>query len=301
MFFRKIGLLLLILIAVIFTVCEGFYVLPEAKLVPMSNKPIVSKSIGMYIINMNTSKERHKNVQKYTSKLPYPAIRIDAIDGNLITNEQLMQYVDLDTYYAFMSGYPKSGTVGCFLSHAKAWREFLSSSNDIALILEDDIVFNHEEVIKAVTMLQDNSSLWDIASLEISHKGSPLSVYQSKEHNQKIVAYLTHITHMGAYLVSRSAAVKLLAKSSPIKMPVDHYFTRSWELGTRFVGVDPVPVFQPKSTSEIESSKNFENLPDKIWLINQTRRGVYVAKTHIANFAYNFRTAMKFISKRYMS
>ena len=44
-------------------------------------------------------------------------------------------------------------------------------------------------------------------------------------------------------------------------MPVDHYFSRSWELGDlNFVGIEPKSVFQIAKDSDIEKTQSINQV-----------------------------------------
>jgi GR25 family glycosyltransferase involved in LPS biosynthesis len=96
--------------------------------------------------------------------------------------------------------------------------------------------------------------MWDIVSFEMLHNGMPFTVAELNE-NHDLSFYLFRVAHTGAYLINREAAKKYLSKSYPIKMPIDHFFTRSWEFDIKFRGIEPRIIFQRGEDSVIESSK----------------------------------------------
>ena len=95
------------------------------------------------------------------------------------------------------------------------------------------------EPYKVKMILEDlakNTELWDIVTLEISHTVFPLTIKHLPPH--RLAVYLTAVTYTGAYLINRKAPKKLLQKALPIKMPVDHYFTRQWAFGIQLTGIE---------------------------------------------------------------
>jgi hypothetical protein len=65
-------------------------------------------------------------------------------------------------------------------------------------------------------------------------------------------------------MINRKGAKNLLEKALPIKMPVDHYFTRDWELGIKFTGVEnPNLVHQTFGDSDIERTTKVQSEKNK--------------------------------------
>jgi GR25 family glycosyltransferase involved in LPS biosynthesis len=175
--------------------------------------------------------------------------------------------------------FPEPGTVGCSLSHKIAWELFLESADEFAVIFEDDIKFDPQELSETIAAVMEKKHLWDIVGFELNHRGFPLTT-AVLSNNKKLVVHLTNVKHAGAYIINRRAARLLLQKFYPIKMPVDHYYTRAWEFGIRFCGVEPRPVMQEFGDSQIK--------------IKQTRERVETLQVMFANFFYNIHTSLMF-------
>lgn len=57
-----------------------------------------------------------------------------------------------------------SGEIGCYMSHIGVWRSFLDSQYEIALVLEDDVVF-HKDFLVALHEAVKSSTKWDMLKL----------------------------------------------------------------------------------------------------------------------------------------
>lgn len=279
------------LLAIVFMIvmnCEDSCDLFEKRLdfdFPFSEND--SEQVTAYIINMDSAKERLKYVQDQVKKLKIPHKRIAAVDGNKIKNME--EIVDIESYKAFFKMLPEPGTIGCFLSHEKAWRSFLESGDEFALVFEDDVSFNPEELQEMIGRLIKHKHLWDIVGLELLHDGNPLKLI-TLSIRSSLCIYLTQVTHAGAYLINRKAALALLEKMYPIKMPVDHYITLSWEFGTKFCGIEPRFVHQKFGDSQIKVGE-----PQKLSFGDML--GEDLLLTH---FVYHFYTsAMKTLYNMY--
>lgn len=228
--------------------------------------------IGGYLINLDRATERLHEVMKKLHELEFPIHRVVAIDGSTLSNDYISSITDEVTYLKFFRMLPENGTIGCSLSHLKAWKEFLKSDNEFALICEDDITFNPQELTDIIKQLVKQKDTWDIVNFETLHNGYPQEIIKLSK-NRSLVVYLTNITHAGCYLINRQTAYRLIEKFYPIKVPVDHYFTASWEFGVTLLGIEPRVVKQTGEKSQIKT--------DKVKKINTKRLRIQNAKLNI--------------------
>jgi glycosyl transferase family 25 len=177
---------------------------------------------------------------------------------------------------------PERGTIGCSLSHEEAWKRFLASDNEFAIVFEDDVKFDSQQLSEIVSSLINEKQLWDIVGLELNHHGRPIKL-KSLPYGKHLVIYLTNVKHTGAYMLNRKAAYRLLQKMYMIKMPIDHYFTRSWEFNLKFCGVEPRIVQQAFGDSQIKS----EHLERKNSMNIFIRNISYKICTAMMNTIYN--------------
>ena len=251
-----------------------------------SSPKSIEYSVGAYVINLDRSIGRYEYVKNTIYKLGLPLERISAVDGATLSPEQIKQVADLQSYNIFLGHAPERGTIGCSLSHIKAWQKFLDSNLDFAVIFEDDISFEPEKLRSTIDNLIENQTMWDVVSFEIHHRGMPLTI-KSLSNRQNLVIYLTNVSHAGAYMLNRSAAEKLLAKALPIKMPIDHYFTRGWELDIKFTGIEPRLVHQTFGQSDIAQTKTFNH--DQKISLGYIRRALYTIQSSLIRFIYNLK------------
>lgn len=247
-----------------------------------SDKTVITDSIGTYLINLDKAKERFNFVKDNIEKVGFPFYRISAVDGNLLSNEEIQVISDVNRYKSYFKMFPEKGTIGCSLSHKKAWEEFLKSDYEFALIFEDDVIFNPNELRSSVDAAIKNKRLWDILSFEILHNGFPLKVANLYE-NKFLSVYLTNITHSGCYILNRKAAKQYLQKLFPIFMGLDHYITASWEFDIKFLGVEPRIVRQNFGNSQIKTSESrkFNDIKTKL------SNALYSIERAIVHFIYN--------------
>lgn len=293
---RLIGIFI-ILLAILLLYPTGYFVLDNHEVIHYEASSKDLSGIGAYVINLDRSKERYEYVKHNINGLGIPVERISGIDGKTLSQEEINTKVDFHKYQQFLGHLPKLGMIGCTLSHIKAWQTFLESDFEYAIIFEDDISFEPIKVRAVIDRLIEQHKYWDMSNLEISHKGTPLTIKVLSD-NQKLVVYLTEVTHAGAYIINKKAATKLLEKALPIKLPIDHYFTRSWEFGLKFTGVEPRLVYQTFGDSDLNATKRLtvtessdkqkvEN--DPMQLTALIHRGAFKLQSYVIRFLYNLK------------
>lgn len=292
---RSFFTIFLLFFALSFGYPVGYFVLggkdSVSKTKVIDNSKIVNANTGngtgVYVINLDRSKERYDYIKNSIVDLGLVFTRISAVDGSTINETQIAEKVDIESYRSFFGFAPNRGTIGCYMSHTKVWESFLNSNLKYAVIFEDDVSFDPNKLKETISDLEKNKKLWDIVTFEISHRGFPLTIkkFQNDEH---LVVYLNEITHTGCYMINRKAAEALLAKAFPMKMPVDHYFTRAWEFDLKFTGIEnPRLVHQTFGESEITKTKRVDE--EKIDFFASLARRLYKLQSYTIRFFYNLK------------
>ncbi|CAG7593061.1 MAG: glycosyltransferase family 25 protein [Candidatus Midichloria sp.] len=279
---KKLKLAAWLLLVPLFFI-EGAFVLKERKINHLANLRYQKNSIGIYLVNLDRAQDRLQKVLPLIEVIGFPVIRISAVDGKELPKEYIDSVVDYKSYKNFIGHYSEPGTIGCYLSHLKTWEEFLKSNYEYALIFEDDVSFEAEHVERVVSELLKKPQLWDICSFELLHSGGPKKIAELID-NFDLVVYKHRVSHTGAYIINRKAALQLLKYSYPIKMPVDHFFTRNWELGLKFTGVEPRIVYQTFGDSYIKDGKTKNDYGFSVII----HRAIYEIKSAIMRFVYSF-------------
>lgn len=251
---KKLIIAVITLLTGVMVLISPYLFVLEKKEIAYSMPQITQNSVGVYIINLDRSADRYQRLLPLVKDLRLPHTRIPAIDGSQLHESELRDKVDNQAYLNFLGQPYLMGTIGCSLSHIKTWQTFLESPYNYALILEDDVSFRPDELSPLIERLQEASDLWDICSFDLLHHGWPLTVKEFGDGGNRLCVYLLKVTHAGAYLINRKAALSLLEHAHPIKMPVDYYFTRSWELKLKFTGIEPRLVQQTFGHSTIDAS-----------------------------------------------
>jgi glycosyl transferase family 25 len=194
-------------------------------------------SLFTILISLKRSENRRKQAVEALATKPHLQWEIlEGIDG------LQLQYTPSEYREAKVSrllGFSLTPSeIGCFLSHRLAWIKCVEKDYD-TLILEDDFAFKpHFE--QAITTLYAQYPSWDIARLQglVATPDSPLA----SGPNYQIVTNNEDPLGATAYIIKPAAAKKLIAYSSEIFEPLDHFLEHQKIHKLKIVAYKPYPI-----------------------------------------------------------
>ena len=101
------------------------------------------KMIKIFVVNLKSSVQRRKIMERQLNDLGLPFEIFEAIKGDEVTKDEIERYYDMD-FYKNRPDYFTAGAVGCTLSHYLIYKKMVEEKIEIALILEDDMAINKE-------------------------------------------------------------------------------------------------------------------------------------------------------------
>lgn len=180
--------------------------------------------IKTYIINLKHSVDRKKYIWNETDK--YSCLDrelVEAVDGRLLSEEELNVQFDRKRFERHYARYPFPGEIGCTLSHLKCYRKFLESDETVALILEDDMCFLHEQDVDF--LLQEAVRILENAPATLLYLQPPRYCWTigKKPIGRKYSIY-SMLNGVGSaiYLINRKGAKKMMSCKHPYWL-ADHY------------------------------------------------------------------------------
>lgn len=193
--------------------------------------------LATYMINMPASVSRRQRMEVQFGPLGLAPEILPGVDGRGDW-ARLVQSVDMPAFRRNVGRAVLPGEIGCYHAHLAVWRRFLESDAAVALVLEDDVVF-HPEFPAALAAALAARAQWDLVKLNRIRARAP--VRQGRAGHWQFNAYLGPFTGMGAYLITRPAAARLLPALLPITRPIDHELDRSHVHDLRHFGLEPFP------------------------------------------------------------
>jgi len=186
--------------------------------------------VKLYYINLDIRKDRKKQFESQAALAAMPPVeRVSAVHG-LSLNIQSDKRIGLHTRVQVTTEYRRShyeihsrGAVGASFSHIKAWKTFLASGLNYALIMEDDIHLPPTFAMMVKDCMRDLPEKWDIWIMGWNH--NPGDVNSKSKDMSNHIREVLHFTGAHCYLLSRAAAKILYKEAFPIETHIEHYMS----------------------------------------------------------------------------
>jgi glycosyl transferase family 25 len=191
----------------------------------------------VFVINLDRDRERLARMLSEGQRVGISFERFIAVDGKHLDGELRDQfYLGAAPHEAAFT----AGEIGCYASHLRIHRLLEDRSNEFALILEDDVRLADDLVptIKAAVACARD---WDIIRLSNATK-SVVQPVAPLGNGRELVRYWTVPNGTGAYLISRTGAIKFADAYARRTLPIDEDLRRPWRSGLVTYGVLPPPV-----------------------------------------------------------
>lgn len=181
-----------------------------------------------FVINLNTSVTRWKHMQKSLKELNIQVMRVEAVNGKLLTDKEKDIYLKKTSSFLEPS-YRRNLTaseIGCFLSHRKCWEILSQSKEKWALVMEDDILFSKraQQYINSYSWIPSKVNIVQLFSFD---EQSDAKILDDKIQlpNDDCLIRLVHPIPWGcqAYWISKIAAEEALRASVQFSVPVDDF------------------------------------------------------------------------------
>ena len=165
-------------------------------------------SIPVYYINLDTRPDRRDFMERQFEELGITAERFAAVTKSELATESRELGVN-------------PGQLACGRSHAAVWRRLLDSTEERALVLEDDAL-----LAPAVADLVRARHLPQADLLRIEARPEPTLLGRSMPGWNgpfQVRQLLSWAQGTAGYVISRSAAERWLAHPDLDRMPIDHF------------------------------------------------------------------------------
>ena len=176
-------------------------------------------NLHVAVINLARRPDRKQRMKTLLSNINLDGFFVDAVDG---------RQVRTDVRFGI-----NQAQGACWASHQKAYKEFLLSGKEFALVLEDDVEvgdnFSPQGIADQLTTLTHHMGLREIGILQVGHLRRlwPLEElrYILNNQNQKLGKYRAVFGDFAggahAYLISNTFAQQLLGVNIPVARTAD--------------------------------------------------------------------------------
>ncbi len=192
-----------------------------------------------FIIHLKRAKNRKPYVDNIISKLNMTSEIIDAVDGKLLTDKNVLNHYSETPLYS--PSYPfkvNKGEVGCFLSFRKAWQKIVEQKLSAGLIFEDDVSLDLDafnESLSSALKWIDEYGYIQFQVRDIPKNSKSIKSYQGVHLLQPMPTLL----RCSAQLVSYSTAKKLLEITKRFDRPVDGLLQLNWDTKINITTISP--------------------------------------------------------------
>ncbi len=192
-----------------------------------------------FIIHLKRAKNRKPYVDNIISKLNMKSEIIDAVDGKLLTDKNVLNHYSETPLYS--PSYPfkvNKGEVGCFLSFRKAWQKIVEQKLSAGLIFEDDVSLDLDafnESLSSALKWIDEYGYIQFQVRDIPKNSKSIKSYQGVHLLQPMPTLL----RCSAQLVSYSTAKKLLEITKRFDRPVDGLLQLNWDTKINITTISP--------------------------------------------------------------
>ena len=192
-----------------------------------------------FIIHLKRAKNRKPYVDNIISKLNLTSEIIDAVDGKLLTDKNVLNHYSETPLYS--PSYPfkvNKGEVGCFLSFRKAWQKIVDQKLSAGLIFEDDVSLDLDAFNESLTSAFkwiDEYGYIQFQVRDIPKNSKSIKSYQGVHLLQPMPTLL----RCSAQLVSYSTAKKLLEITKRFDRPVDGLLQLNWDTKINITTISP--------------------------------------------------------------
>jgi GR25 family glycosyltransferase involved in LPS biosynthesis len=181
----------------------------------------------VYYINMDKDVDRREFMERQIEKMPNVHFtRITGFNGYAIVNKQNDIIKHDHTFIEFVNKYDdmSKSEIGCTMSHLIAIKKAYKNGDEIAMICEDDILFDTCTLIKPISeMIEEAPKNWEILQL-CSFVPKDMHI-QSKDH-----PHVDYVRNNGknrhyntaCYLINRNGMETILKMTSSIQ--TDNFF-----------------------------------------------------------------------------
>jgi len=180
----------------------------------------------IYVINLESAKDRMAYMHQQLQNLGLPYTRQDAVKGTAMTDAEMEELCDMDAVRN-NPHWLRKGVIGCTLSHWKVYQQMVADNVPVALILEDDMKLP-PNLAALLAGIENNIGTNEVILLYYQ----ALYEVQFSQQNSVTVAPpytlhypidMSHIGAGGAYIITLEVAKALVKEMVPVRVSNDCY------------------------------------------------------------------------------
>jgi GR25 family glycosyltransferase involved in LPS biosynthesis len=180
-----------------------------------------------YVISLRRATERRQYIEAHLQACGLPYEIVDAVDYQEMTPADFAKLTDEKAVLA--NPYLTKGVQACALSHAKVCSLIAASTDEVALVLEDDVALpaNIKSILHSLEEQIGSEEIISLSYYTHFHDGIELSIQQTTQLiNGSKLYYPVNLKDVGsamAYVLPRAVAAKLSKAVIPVRVAADYW------------------------------------------------------------------------------
>jgi glycosyl transferase family 25 len=236
--------------------------------------------VRAFIINLDSASDRWSFIQERFADTGVPIERVPAENGAALHLPH-PDYAE-PQFHWYHGRATNLMEIGCYQSHVKAMKAFLTTNDSHGLICEDDIRPN-ADLAQVLENALRYAAHWNVLRVSGLGEGTPLKVADLGPAYRLYVS-LGRLKGAGAYVVDRAAAEAFVEHLLPMWLPFDHAVDREWAFGLRAAYVLPFPCCQTARDfqSSIQKGRTGKRPSSRRWVSTYP----YQARNEVARWLF---------------
>ncbi len=215
----------------------------------------------IFIINMQKDTTRRKAIDARLKKAGLEGIFIEGVNGCDMNDTEISAVYDSVKRKRYFGRDMTKGEVGCLLSHRKIFAKMVDEQIPVAVILEDDVIFEND-FKQALGAMINTSVKWDVVrflgSKKIYKRGCR-KITKLGDTRYQFARLPTAPGGAHGYALTLKAAQIMLKHMERNWLPIDTLQGRCWETGLETLVLYPAPLYpDPEEESTIGNDTRFD-------------------------------------------
>ena len=219
----------------------------------------------IFVVSLPRCTKRRQQVQHRLGALGLGYEMFDAVDGAAMDPRQDEPRLNKEYWRRLRGRDLSAGEIGAFMSHYKVWESMINRDLETAIVLEDNCFFEPDfaDTVRDVTAAQWQ---WDIVLLSAKKRFAVDRTLCEVGNGRHLVRFRRRVGTTRAYLLTITAARRLVEYCGQIRAPIDWLYAEWWLNGLRFYAVSPAVAVRDQISSTIgRPSRRRRTLGEYLW------------------------------------
>lgn len=210
----------------------------------------------IYVLNLDRDRGRLQWMDSQLNRLGLPYERVSALTPETVPDALRRRFLDRASEALLPS------EIACFASHLAIAEEFLTTSEDVCVVLEDDV----EIICDAIELEALSLSAREFDFLKLSDWPKSPTVLVTAVGGFLVLRFLRVPLGQGSYFISRAGAKRLLESAWGLATPIDQFVRSEAFLSFDVAGVVPPPIPQDRfGASSLDPAKRRNKQKAKLY------------------------------------